>query len=70
MEIRQANGEFEEHIKTQTTCREFVDLVETVGLQRQYLLQLGKVRRTHKENNNIEANKSHTYLPINSYDSE
>lgn len=53
MEIRQANGEFEEHIKTQTTCREFIDLVETVGLQRQCLLQLREVRRTLKENNSI-----------------
>lgn len=53
MEIRQANGEFEEHIKTQTTCREFIDLLETVGLQRKDLLHLRKVRRTLKENNNI-----------------
>lgn len=53
MEIRQANGEFEEHIKTQTTCREFIDLLETVGLQRKYLLDLGEVKNILKENNNI-----------------
>lgn len=53
MEIRQPNGEFEEHIKTQTTCREFIDLLEKVGLQRKYFLHLRKLRRTLKENNNI-----------------
>ena len=53
MEIRQANGEFEEHIKMQTTCTEFIDLLETVRLRRKYLLHLRKVRRTLKENNNI-----------------
>lgn len=40
MEIRQANGEFEKHIKMQTTCREFIDLLETVGTAKEMLVTL------------------------------
>lgn len=40
MEIRQANREFEEHIKTQTTHRECIDLLAAVGTAKEILVTL------------------------------
>lgn len=65
LEIRKGKGGFEEHIETQTTHREFIDLPEQWAWEGKELLHLREAWRTLQEKHNI-AEKEMPHLPINS----
>lgn len=53
LEIRKGKGGFEEHMETQTTRREFIDLPEQWAWEGKELLHLREAWRTLQEKHNI-----------------